>query len=158
MRYATRLLTLVALLMTLAVVTSAQNSEVSTRNLSAKATQTASQDSDVTIVAGCEKAAKEVVASRGAITHLERRVGDLEQALALEVLHKGIIVEQLEAKRTEVTELREALKAEREALAAERAASALKDARIAKLEKRGGSFKEKVITVAIGAAIGAVLN
>lgn len=134
--------------MMFAAMSFAQTSKVSTPN-----------SNDDAVIVGCEKAAKEVVAAREYIAHLEQVKGDQQQTLALYDLKVGIQTEQLEAQKRELDALRESLKAEREVTSAMRAESALKDARIAKLEKRkGGGLKERIITTAIGVGIGAILK
>ncbi len=115
---------------------------------------------DAALIVGCEKAAKEVIAAREYIEHLETLKRDQQQTFALYDLKVSILSEQAEARERESVALRESLKAEREATAALRRESALKDERIAKLEKRkgGGGLKERIITTAIGIGIGAILK
>lgn len=114
---------------------------------------------DEVLITGCERATKEVVASREYIAHLEQVKQDQQQTLALYDLKVSIQTEQIEMQKREADALRESLKAEREATAGLRRESALKDERIAKLEKRrGGGLKERIITTAIGIGIGAILK
>lgn len=114
---------------------------------------------DAVLVAGCEKAAKEVAASREYIGHLERVKTDYEQTMALMTLKMEIQAEAIGNAKSESASLRESLKAEREATAARLREVEIMRERIAKLESRkGGGLKEKIATIAIGAVIGAVLR
>ncbi len=111
------------------------------------------------LVAGGEKAAKEVVASREYIEHLESVKTDYEQTMVLMTLKMEIQAEAIANSKSESAELREALKSEREASAARLKENELMRERIAKLEaRRVGGLKEKIVTIAIGAVIGAVLK
>lgn len=79
--------------------------------------------------------------------------------MALMTLKMETQAEAIVNSKSESASLREALKAEREVSVARLKEVESMRERVANLERRkGGGLKEKIVTIAIGAAIGAVLK